>query len=160
MTPPVLPRPTGRAATVLLWLAALGSMTGPIHARAQQPAPPGMTLQEAAARRFPQPVRLGDLLGRQVLQPLESQPILGRVHAVVKQPDGTIDVIVDYGGLFGWFSHPIAVPVDAMALLGQYMEILDFTPAQLNQFKTFDDSLATPLPPDSIIRVGLARPSH
>ena len=30
-----------------------------------------------------------------------------------------------------------------MALLGQYIEVLDFTPQQLNQFKTFDSSDAT-----------------
>jgi hypothetical protein len=33
------------------------------------------------------------------------------VYEVVEQPDGTIDVVVDYGGE-----------------LGQYMEIVDFTP--------------------------------
>jgi hypothetical protein len=129
-------------------------------AHAQQPAPPGMSLAEAAARRYPQPVRVGDLLNRQVLQPLESQPTLGWVHNVVKRPDGGIDVVVNYGGVFGLFARPIAVPVEAMALLGEYMEIVDFTPAQLNQFKTFDDTGEMPLPPDSIIRVGLAKPSH
>jgi hypothetical protein len=141
-------------------LAVLALMTGNRPVLAQQPAPAGMSLAEAAARRFPQPVRVGDLLGRQVLQPLESQPTLGWVHAVVKQPDGTIDVIVDYGGLFGFFSRPIAVPVDGMTLLGHYMEIVDFTPKQLSGFKTFTGGGAAPLPPDSIIRVGLARPSH
>ena len=47
-----------------------------------------------------------------------------------------------------------------MVLLGEYMEIIDFTPEQLNQFKTFDSRDAEPLPHDSIIRVGLAGPSH
>jgi hypothetical protein len=128
--------------------------------QAQQPAPPGMSLAEAAARRFPQPVRVGDLLNRQVLRPVESQPVLGRVHDVVRQPDGTIDVVVNYGGLFGFFTRPIAVPVDAMVLLGQYMEIVDFTPQQLDKFATFDGAGATSLQAASIIRVGLARPSH
>jgi hypothetical protein len=40
------------------------------------------------------------------------------------------------------------------------MEIVDFTPAQLDRFKTYDGTGASPLPPDSIIKVGLARPSH
>jgi len=127
-----------------------------------------MSLAEAAARRFPQPVRVGDLLMRQVLQPLPSQPTLGWVRNVVKRSDGTIDVVVDYGGVLGplgrpaanLLTRPIAVPVDAMVLLGQYVEIVDFTPDQLKRFKTFDGAGATPLPPDSIIRVGLARPSH
>ncbi len=127
---------------------------------AQQPAPPGMSLAEAASRRFPQPVQVGALLQRRVLQPLESQPTLGWVHDVVKQADGSVDVVVDYGGFHGLFARPIAVPVDAMAVLGPYMEILDFTPVQLTTFKTFDAKDATSLPPDSVIKVALARPSH
>ncbi|MEJ1979057.1 MAG: hypothetical protein WDN49_25955 [Acetobacteraceae bacterium] len=141
-------------------LVLLGLLIGCSAVHAQQPAPPGMSLSEAASRRFPQPVRVGDLLKRQVLQPRESQPTLGRVRNVVQQTDGTVDVVVDYGGLFGLLARPIAVPADAMVLLGQYMEIVDFTPAQLQQFKTFDGAGTTPLSPDSIIRVGLARPSH
>jgi hypothetical protein len=135
-------------------------LAGIAAARAQKPAPPGMSLAEAAAKRFPQPVRVGDLLGRQVLRPVESQPTLGWVKSVVRQADGTIDVVVDYDGWLRFLNRPIAVPVDAMVLLGQYMEIVDFTPKQLDRFKTFDGVGATPLPPDSIIRVGLARPSH
>lgn len=125
-----------------------------------QLAPTRISLAGAAARRFPQPVRVGDLLQRQVLRPIESQPTVGRVRDVVKRPDGGIDVVVDYGGAFGLFARPIAVPVEAMVLLGQYMEIADFTPEQLKQFKTYDATDVTPLPRDSIIRVGLARPSH
>lgn len=127
---------------------------------AQQPAATPQSLAEAAARRFPQPVRVGDLLGRTVLQPLESQPRLGRVHAVVAQADGSIAMVVDYGGLFGLFTRPIAVPLDAMALLGQYMEIIGFTPDELSRFATFSDGQSTPLPPDSTLRVALAKPPH
>ena len=142
------------------WLIVLVLSLAFTGAEAQQPAPTGMSLAEAAARRFPQPVRVGDLLRRRVLRPVESQPTLGWVRDVVRQSDGSIDVVVDYGGVFGLFSRPIAVPVDAMVLLGQYMEIVDFTPEQLRQFKTFEASGAMPLQPDSIIKVGLARPSH
>jgi hypothetical protein len=141
----------------IVFLSLLIASTA-VHA--QQPAPPGMSLAEAAARRYPQPVRVGDLLKRQVLQPLESQPTLGSVRNVVKRPDGGIDVVVNYGGVFGLFARPIAVPLEAMVLLGEYMEIVDFTPVQLNQFKTFDGAGAIPLPRDRIIKVGLARPSH
>ena len=127
---------------------------------AQQPKPPGMSPTEAAARRFPQPVRVGDLLQRQVLQPVESQNTLGWVKTVIKRDDGAVEIVVDYGGVRGFFTRPIVVPVEAMVLLGQYMEIVDFTPAQLKEFKTFDAAGTAPLPPDSIIDIGLARPSH
>ncbi|WP_158744419.1 hypothetical protein [Acidisphaera sp. L21] len=145
---------------MLLRFCFAGLLLATSAALAQQPAPAGMSLAEAASRRFPQPVRVGALLHRQVLQPAESQPTLGWVRAVVRQGDGSLAVVVAYGGVRGVFAHPIAVPVEAMTLLGQYMEIVDFTPAQLNGFKTFDPAGSQPLAPDDVIRVGLARPSH
>ena len=104
--------------------------------------------------RFPQPVRVGDLLGRQVLRPVESQDVLGWARRVVRTGNGQIMVVFDFG------SRPIAVPVDAMVLLGQDMEIVAFTPKQLRQFPTFSPSGTTDVPDDTIIKVGLAKPSH
>ena len=118
------------------------------------------TLAEKAADRFPQPVVVGTLIKHDVLQPLESQPILGHVEKVVRASDGTIDVVVDYGGIFGFGARPIAVPVDAMVLSGQFMEIVEFTPDQLDKFPTYKDGADTPLASDASIRVPLAKPSH
>jgi hypothetical protein len=124
------------------------------------PPPPGMSLAESAAMRFPQPVRVGDLLGRDVLRPVESQDVLGRVHGLVQDGNGQIMVVVDFGGLLGFGSRPIAVPVDGMVLLGQDMEIVAFTPQQLQQFPTFSPSGTTNVADDTIIKIGLAKPSH
>ena len=118
------------------------------------------TLAEKAADRFPQPVVVGTLIHHDVLQPLESQPVLGHVEKIVRASDGTIDVIVAYGGVFGYGARPIAVPVDAMAVSGQFMEILEFTPDQLETFPTYRDGADTALASDAIIRVPLAKPSH
>ena len=109
---------------------------------------------------FPQPVRVGDLVGREALRPVESQDVLGRVRRVVRDRSGQIMVVIDFGGFFGFGSRPIAVPVDAMVLLGQDMEIVGFTPKQLQQFPTFSPSGTTDVPDDAIIKVGLAKPSH
>ena len=124
------------------------------------PPPPGMSLAESAAIRFPQPVRVGDLLGREVLRPVESQDVLGRVRSVVRDRSGQITVVIDFGEFLGFGSRPIAVPVDAMVLLGQDMEIVAFTPKQLQQFPTFSPSGTTHVPDNKIIKVGLAKPSH
>ena len=105
-------------------------------------------------------MRVGDLVHRTVLQPLESQPVLGHVAAVVRQGDGTVSVVVNYGGLFGIGARPIAVPVEAMTLAGYNMEIVDFTPRQLSGFPTYSGAGATTIPPDATIKVGLSRPSH
>ncbi len=122
--------------------------------------PDAQDLAESAAKRFPQPVRVGDLRDRWVLEPVESQPTLGRVHDVVKEADGTIAVIIDYGGFLGFHSRQIAVPVNAMVLLGHAMEVVDYDTEQLKKFPTFNPVGTKPLPPGAIIRVGLARPSH
>ena len=118
------------------------------------------TLAEKAAERFPQPVAAGTLLHRTVLEPQESQPVLGHVAGLVRAGDGTISVVVTYGGFLGFDARPIAVPIDAMTLLGDAMEIVDFTPAQLKTFPTFDGAGTTPLPADQVVKVGLSRPSH
>ena len=146
--------PALRIASVLI---ALG---GAVYA--QGPTPPGMqpprtSLAQSAARRFPQPVRVGDLLHRHVLEPVESQNTLGTVREVVRDADGTLEVVVEFGGLLGFGTRLIAVPVDAMALLGQYMEIVAFTPDQLRQFPTFSASGTTSVPADEVIKVGLAK---
>jgi hypothetical protein len=124
------------------------------------PPPAGMSLANSAAMRFPQPVLVGDLLHRDVLEPVESQNVLGTVQLVVRDSNGTIEVVVSYGGFLGLGTRPIAVPVDGMVLLGQDMEIVAFTPQQLRQFPTFSMGDAAPIPPDTTIKVGLAKPSH
>ena len=124
------------------------------------PPPPGMSLVQSAAMRFPQPVRVGDLLGRDVLRPVESQDVLGHVRQVVRDAKGQILVVIDFGGFLGFGSRPIAVPADAMVLLGQDMEVVAFTPDQLKRFPAFSPSGTTSVPADMIINVGLAKPSH
>ena len=127
---------------------------------AQAPAPPGADLAAFAARRFPQPVLVRDLIGRTVLQPLESRPVLGHVVSVIRTKDGQVEIVIRYGSHFGWGGRPIAVPVDAMVLLGSELEILDFTPGQLNAFPSFEAAGAVPIASDEQIRMGLAHPTH
>ena len=124
------------------------------------PPPADMSLAQSAAMRFPQPVRVGDLIQRAVLQPVESQARLGTVRQIVRDGHGTVLVILDFGGFLGFGQRPIAVPVDAMTLLGDVMEVVAFSPAQLRAFPTFVQADATPLPADATITVGLAKPSH
>lgn len=153
---------------IFLFCAFLMALGGPALAQSPTPGgmppPPGMSLTQSAAMRFPQPVRVGTLLHEAVQQPVESQIRLGTVAQLVRAADGTIDVVVDYGGFFafgiGFGGRPIAVPVDGMVLLGPVMEIVAFTPEQLRKFPTFSAAGTTPIPPDTIIKVGLAKPSH
>jgi hypothetical protein len=128
-------------------------------AHAQQPAPPGADLVSFAAKRFPQPVRVGDLIHRTVLQPTESRPVLGRVVLVISLDDGKQAIVMQYGGIWGLGSRTIAVPLEAMVLLGQELEVLDLTPEQLNRLPTYNGA-GRVLGADEFIQMGLAHPSH
>jgi hypothetical protein len=150
----------------LRFLVVCGMLSagGAAHAQSTTPGgmppPPGMSLAESAAMRFPQPVRVGDLAGREILRPVESQDVLGRVRRLVRDRNGEIVAVVDFGGFLGFGTRPIAVPIDAIVLLGQDVEIVAFTPKQLRQFPTFSPSGTTDLADDTVIKVGLAKPSH
>jgi hypothetical protein len=142
------------------WLAALAlSMAFVQTSLATAPGATMATLAERAAKRFPQPVRVGDLIGRQVLEPTEAQHVLGRVAAIVRHDDGTMDMIIRFGGMLGIGTRLIAVPIEAVALLGEHVAIIDFTPEQLQGFPTAPQTDPS-LPVSNIIRVGLAKPFH
>ena len=47
-----------------------------------------------------------------------------------------------------------------MVLLGDVMEVAAYTPQQLRGFATFTPSGTTPVPADTVVKVGLAKPSH
>jgi hypothetical protein len=119
-----------------------------------------MSMAMSAAMRFPQPVRVGDLLRRDVIQPVESQNFLGTVQQIIRDPDGTLAAVINLGGFLGFGSRPVSVPVDALVLVGQVVEVDAFTPKQLKQLPTFSPGIAVSLSPDTVIKVGLAKPSH
>ena len=144
------------AALVLLPFAAQAQSGGP----ATPPAIDLAALTAAAAKRFPQPVRVGDLLGKDVLKPVESQPVLGHVAAITRRPDGGLAMIIRYGGVLGIDTRHIAVPVEAVALLGPSVAMMGFTPQQLDRFPSVGFPAPATLPPDTSIKVGIVRPFH
>ncbi len=149
------------SASPLFRLSALAlSWAALVCAVAAQPAAPPVPPSERASRRFPQPVRAGDLVGRTVLAAKEEQPILGRVAGIVRQSDGSTRLVIAESRWFGIGARPVAVPLDAVGLLGEYVALLDVTPEQLRASATFADPSAAAVPPDDIIRVGLAKPFH
>jgi hypothetical protein len=143
-----------------LIVLALSSGAAFAQATATAPLPGAALLAQRAAHRFPQPVRVGDLIGRDVLRPVEAQPVLGHVAAVVRDKDAGLEIIVRFGGVLGIGARPIAVPIDAVALMGEFVAVMDYTPDQLNTFATDDGAADTPVAPDATIRVGIVKPFH
>jgi hypothetical protein len=148
-------------ATVLL-----SGLTASFDARAQAMVPPTgmedaskpMPMLDRMNRRFPQPARVGDLIGLPVLD--ESASTLGYVQQVVRSPAGQISLVVSYSkwfGWFGWFTRPIAVPIEATGIEGKQIVSLDMPPGDYATAPTWQGQSATALPNDDTIRIALAR---
>jgi hypothetical protein len=149
---------------VIVAVGVLACSTGAALAQSQTPGgmppPPGMSMRQSSAMRFPQPVQVGTLIGRDVRQPVESQRSLGHVRDVVRLPGGEIAMVIEYGGVLGVGGRQIALPIDSMVLLGDVVEPVMDTPHQLAQLPRFDPAGSRPLPRDAEIKIGLAKPSH
>jgi hypothetical protein len=144
---------------LLGWSVCVIWLSGGIAA-SETPLPTVKELAALVASRSPQPVRVGDLRDRKVMLPLESHRVLGRVADIVRLPDGQVDAVLNYGGFLGFGTHPIAVPTDAIALLGADLVMLGYTPGQLDQLPTFSTVGSTPVPPNDVIRMALTGPFH
>jgi PRC-barrel domain len=117
--------------------------------------PQNESLEAKMARRFPQKVKVGDLLGLPVLD--DDNSTLGHVQQVVRSPEGKIKLIVTYGRWFGWFGRPVAVPVEAVAILGKEIASLEMPPAEYEQTPTWMAGTDGPLRESDIIRIALTR---
>lgn len=154
-------------AALFVLAAAAPLASQPSRAQAAPPstaAPDRKALAEAEARRFPQPVRVGDLVGRRLLEPRESQPLLGHVERLVRTPEG-LDIVVRQAGLLARVSNGlvgggrrVAVPAEAISLLGEHVALTGLSPAQFAALP--DAAPAAPIPPDQVVRLGLVKPFH
>jgi hypothetical protein len=164
-----------RIAGQILALASAMSLGAPVHATMPEPADGRlivlaqamiprtgmmdaqnpMPMKEHYLKRFPQPARIGDLVGMPVLD-LHSKT-LGYVQQVVQTPAGEIEFIVGYGRWWGWFGRPVAVPLEALGIEGGHLVSLDMQPSEYDAAPTWQDTEITPLPADATVRVALSR---
>jgi hypothetical protein len=117
-----------------------------------------MAAEERMRRRFPQPVRVGDLIGLPVLD--ENALTLGYVRKVVRTAQDKIQLIVAYNGWCGWCdldTRQVAVPIEAVGILGRAIGSLDMSPSEYAKAPAWRDPDATVLPDNDSIRIALAR---
>jgi len=138
----------------------------PVFMVAQAAAPPAgmgdagkvMTPEQRMQRRFPQPVRVGDLIGLPVLD--DSHRTLGFVREVVRTPQNEIDFIVAYNGWCGWCSWDarlVAVPIEVLGISGREIASLDMPRSEYATAPTWQRADAMVLSNDDSIRMALAR---
>ncbi len=106
-------------------------------------------------RRFPQKIRVGDLIGLPVID--DDYGALGDIVEVVRSPEGKIKLIVLHGAWFGWFGRKVAVPIEVVAILGKQVASLDMEPPEYKAAPTWTPGRDVRIPDDEIIRIALTK---
>jgi hypothetical protein len=120
------------------------------------PQTPMPTAAEARMQmRFPQPVRVGDLIGLPVLD--DGDSTLGRVREVVRDPQGKIKLIVSYSWWWGLGGRPVAVPLEVVGILGRQIAAIDMGRAEFAAAPTWTAGADRPIPPGETIRIAITR---
>jgi hypothetical protein len=127
----------------------------PPHVAVTPPAAPSDTPESRMQRRFPQPVKVGDLIGLPVLD--DDDVTLGRVREVVRSPEGKIKLIVSYSRWFGWNGRPVAVPIEVVAILAKQIAALDMPPEEFASAPTWVAGSDRPIPAGDMIRIAITR---
>jgi len=132
-------------------------LLAPAGAMAQN-TEPQLTAEQRMRARYPQPVRVGDLIGLPVLDDRSST--LGFVRQVVRTAAGKTELIVSYSrwfGWFGWFGRPVAVPIEVVGIEGRQLASLDMPRSEYAAAPTWQAQDAVVLPDDATIRIALGR---
>ena len=87
------------------------------------------TPEERMNRRYPQPVKIGFLVGLPLLD--QQLSTLGFIREVVRA-DGKILLVVPYRAWLGWAAtdwgrKDVAVPIEAVVILGRQVAALEFS---------------------------------
>src|SRR4051812_11264171 len=111
--------------------------------------------EEKMLRRFPQPVKVGDLIGLPVLD--WNDLTIGHVRHVVRTPAGKIQLVVTYGGWFGWGQRLVPVPIEVTAILARQIAALDMPRAEFDKAPTWSESQTTAIAADEMIKIAVTR---
>ncbi|MFG1212049.1 PRC-barrel domain-containing protein [Xanthobacter flavus] len=129
---------------------------GPPHANTQTaPGEDDLTPAERMAERFPQKVRVGDLVGLPLLD--FDDRTLGFVTEVARTPEGGIVLVVPVGGWFGRGGRPVPVPIETVAILGRQIALLDIPRDDLPKLASWTGGAGHNVPADDIIRIAITR---
>ena len=150
----------GVGAAALLALATpIRIATATTPQDAQPKADKDRTPEERMNRRYPQPVKVGFLIGLPVLD--ERDSTYGYIREVARTAGGKIVLVVPYRAWFGWAPidwgrKDVAVPLETVAILARQVAALDFSADDFAAAPTYTPS-GTALGPDETIKIAVYR---
>jgi hypothetical protein len=116
---------------------------------------PELTPEQKMAKRYPQRVRVSFLLGLPVLD--ENSSIIGHVQAVVRTPEGKIQLVMPLGGFLGIGARLVPIPVEIVGMLGAQVAVIDMPADRFMSSPTWTSTRARPLDPSETILVAITR---
>ncbi len=138
-----------------LLLSASAVLASAPQKPAEQKTEDGETPEQKMQKRFPQPVKVGFLVGLPVLD--DNDSTLGYVTRVVRTGDGKIQLIVPYGGWFGRGGRPVAVPIETVAILARQIAAVDMPREEFDEAETWQEGQGTALAAEETIRIAITR---
>jgi len=126
---------------------------------AQPKADKDRTPEERMARRYPQPVKVGFLIGLPVLD--QNDSTYGYIREVVRTGEGKIVLVVPYRAWLGWAPtdwgrKAVAVPIETVAILAHQVAALDFSREDFAAAPVYSAG-GTALPADETIEIAVWR---
>jgi hypothetical protein len=155
-------QPVRGLAFALLTAAFVAAPIKIVFATAPQDAqakPDNYTPEERMNRRYPQPVRVGFLVGLPVLDNQDST--LGYIREIVRTPENKVVLVVPYRAWLGWAPtdwgrKTVAVPIETAAILARQVDVLDFSREDFAAAPAYAAG-GTALPADETIRIAVYR---
>jgi len=118
------------------------------------------TPEQKMQKRFPQPVRVGDLVGLPVLDDYDST--IGYVREVVRLPGGKTFLIVPYSAWFGWArtawgKRPVALPIETVVILARQLDAVDMPRGDFDEAPSWVPGRGQTVAAEEKILIGLGR---
>jgi sporulation protein YlmC with PRC-barrel domain len=143
----------------LIWATLPAHAAGPADsAHTQQqaaPAPEEQTPEQRMNARFPQKVRVGDLIGIPIQD--DDDRVLGYVTDVVLEPNGRIVLVMPEGGWLWRSGRPVPIPIETVAILGRHIDLLDIAREDVAKLPTWEKGQGSPIDRNETIRIALGR---
>lgn len=130
--------------------------SGGAHSQGQQaPEEDTRTPEERMQARFPQKVRVGDLIGLPI-QDYDDR-VLGYVADVARTPEGRIVLVMPEGGWFGWGGRPVPIPIETVAILARHLNLLDIPREDVPELPSWTASAGTSIDRSQTILIAISR---